>query len=339
MTVLIQAAVVTIGGQLLAGKIASNRANDPKGAIGTGTAPVMQPGGDIEVTPVGGSQVQDFGDFGNENIAEPEQMTEEEKLMAMLQDSGVNLEGLTSMAYGGPVQYKDNGGGILNILDPNNLKQIEEIKAMIAQMSDRPTEAGTRPDLGVDFESGVMETESLEDIMENQIVNNDTTRTEILAGTEPDYNQEIGDQTTFDEIGYYAQENPELAKAGLGALTQVISTIMTDPPEQPTSAVRTKPLAGNSTRRRNNLSNIAPIGGSKVTFANQGTALKRPMFMPNGGQMRGPGGPKDDLIPVMASNGEYMLSKAAVDAAGNGSHAQGLARLDAFNKMGNKRYG
>ena len=325
MTVLIQAAVVTIGGQLLAGKIASNRANDPKGAIGTGTAPTLQPGGDIQVTPVGGSEVQDFGDFGNENIAEPEQMTEEEKLMAML-----------------------------NILDPNNLKQIEEIKAMIAQMSGRPeqlydltlnegkgasTEAGTRPDLGVDFESGVMETESLEDIMENQIVNNDTTRTEILAGTEPDYNQEIGDQTTFDEIGYYAQENPELAKAGLGALTQVISTIMTDPPEQPTSAVRTKPLAGNSARRRNNLSNIAPIGGSKVTFANQGTALKRPMFMPDGGQMRGPGGPKDDLIPVMASNGEYMLSKAAVDAAGNGSHAQGLARLDAFNKMGNKRYG
>jgi hypothetical protein len=114
---------------------------------------------------------------------------------------------------------------------------MEEIKAMIAQLSGRPPEAGTRPDLGVDFESGVMETESLEDIMENQIVNNDTTRTEILAGTEPDYNQEIGDQTTFDEIGYYAQENPELAKAGLGALTQVISTIMTDPPKQPTSAL------------------------------------------------------------------------------------------------------
>jgi hypothetical protein len=68
-------------------------------------------------------------------------------------------------------------------------------------------------------------------------------------------------------------------------------------------------------------------------------ALQRPMFMPQGGQMRGPGGPKDDLIPVMASNGEYMLSKAAVDAAGSGSHAKGLARLDAFNKMGNKRYG
>ena len=47
-----------------------------------------------------------------------------------------------------------------------------------------------------------------------------------------------------------------------------------------------------------------------------------PMFMPHGGAMRGRGGPKDDMIPVMASNGEFMLSKAAVDAAGNGSLAK-----------------
>jgi hypothetical protein len=336
---MIKTAIITIGGSLLAGKIARNTANDPKAAIGSGTAPSLQPGGDIQITPLEGSDVQDFGNFENQNIAMSDEMTEQEQLLLMLQEAGMGPDGLASMAFGGQVQYKDNGGGILNILDPNNLKQMEEIKAMIAQLSGRPPEAGTRPDLGVDFESGVMETESLEDIMENQIVNNDTTRTEILAGTEPDYNQEIGDQTTFDEIGYYAQENPELAKAGLGALTQVISTIMTDPPEQPTSAVSTQTLPGNSARRRSTQMNIQPIGGSKVTFANEGTALKRPMFMPQGGQMRGPGGPKDDLIPVMASNGEYMLSKAAVDAAGNGSHAKGLARLDAFNKMGNKRYG
>ena len=31
------------------------------------------------------------------------------------------------------------------------------------------------------------------------------------------------------------------------------------------------------------------------------------------------------LYPVMASNGEYMLSKAAVDAAGGGSHAKGFS--------------
>jgi hypothetical protein len=266
-------------------------------------------------------------------------MTEEQKLLAMLQNSGINLEGLTSMAYGGPVQYKANGFGITNVLDPEALKRMEEIKAMIAQMSGRPPKAGPRPDSGVDFESGVIKPKSLEDIMENQIVNNDTTRTEILAANDPDYNQDVGDSTMLEQLQYYADENPELFTAGVGALSKVINASLLDVPERKGNIVSTQTLPGNASRRRNNLSNITPIGGSKVTYANQGQALKRPMFMPQGGQMRGPGGPKDDLIPVMASNGEYMLSKAAVDAAGNGSHAQGLARLDAFNKMGNKRYG
>ena len=74
-----------------------------------------------------------------------------------------------------------------------------------------------------------------------------------------------------------------------------------------------------------------------------GGALNRQMFaqnyMPNGGDIRGPGGPKDDVIPVMASNGEYMLSKAAVDQAGGGNHARGIANLEQFNNRGNRRYG
>jgi hypothetical protein len=74
-----------------------------------------------------------------------------------------------------------------------------------------------------------------------------------------------------------------------------------------------------------------------------GGALNRQMFaqnyMPNGGDIRGPGGPKDDLIPVMASNGEYMLSKAAVDQAGGGNHSKGIANLEQFNNVGNRRYG
>ena len=111
------AALTTVG----TAKYASNTRNDPKAAIGSGTAPTLQPGGDIQVTPVGGSEVQDFGDFGNENIAEPEQMSEQEEILAMLQEAGVDLEGLVSLAYGGPVQKKNNGGGIVDILDPNNL--------------------------------------------------------------------------------------------------------------------------------------------------------------------------------------------------------------------------
>jgi hypothetical protein len=72
-----------------------------------------------------------------------------------------------------------------------------------------------------------------------------------------------------------------------------------------------------------------------------GGVLDRSMFTPmfHGGELDGPGGPKDDLIPVMASDGEFMLSKAAVDQAGGGNHNKGIARLTAFNNMGNRKYG
>jgi hypothetical protein len=335
---MIWTAAITVGGNLLAGKIASNRQNDPKAAIGSGTAPALQPGGDIEVTPVEGSAVQDFGDFESENMAMSDEMTEQERLLLMLQQSGFDADGLASLAFGGPVQYKANGFGITNLLDSDNLKQFEELQAMIAKMSGRPPKPETRPDSGVDFESGIMADATPEQKIENLPIN-DMTKTEVLAGIDPAYTQDIGDQTMFDEISYYAGENPEMFNAGIGALSKVLSAAFADQPERKGSIVSTQTLPGNSARRRSAQMNIQPIGGSKVTFANQGKALQRPMFMPKGGQMRGPGGPKDDLIPVMASNGEYMLSKAAVDAAGGGSHAKGLARLDAFNKMGNKRYG
>jgi hypothetical protein len=332
---MLKVAIVTVGGNLLAGKIASNRQNDPKAAIGSGTAPALQPGGDIEVTPVEGSAVQDFGDFESENMAMSDEMTEQERLLLMLQQSGFDADGLASLAFGGPVQYKANGFGITDLLDSDNLKQFEELQAMIAKMSGRPPKPETRPDSGVDFDSGMVADLTPPDLIENTDMV-DMTKTEALASIDPEINQE---QTMMQEISNYAGENPEMFNAGIGAITKVLSAAFADQPERKGSIVSTQTLPGNSARRRSAQMNIQPIGGSKVTFANQGKALQRPMFMPHGGQMRGPGGPKDDLIPVMASNGEYMLSKAAVDAAGGGSHAKGLARLDAFNKMGNKRYG
>ena len=319
---MLKVAIVTVGGNLLAGKIASNRQNDPKAAIGSGTAPTLQPGGDIEVTPVEGSAVQDFGDFESENMAMSDEMSKQEQLLAYLASQGISPEefGIMVAAMGGPL-YKANGGGIDALLK----------------------------ELGIDVES--LTAPSLEGVV-------DFTQTEPMDPYSPDaleismdQNQlkpsiddmqipEIGqEQTMMQEISNYAGENPEMFNAGIGAITKVLSAALSDAPERKGSIVSTQTLPGNSARRRSAQMNIQPIGGSKVTFANQGKALQRPMFMPHGGQMRGPGGPKDDLIPVMASNGEYMLSKAAVDAAGGGSHAKGLARLDAFNKMGNKRYG
>ena len=139
---------------------------------------------------------------------------------------------------------------------------------------------------------------------------------------------------------WYQSLDPEIQEAllaggekvGVAALTRLVS----GKEEQPGSLVSTQTLPGYAARRRQAQMNIKPIAGS--SFADGGV-LNRPMFMPTGGAMHGRGGPKDDLIPVMASNGEYMLSKAAVDQAGDGSHPMGIARLEAFNNAGNRRYG
>ena len=101
-----------------------------------------------------------------------------------------------------------------------------------------------------------------------------------------------------------------------------------------------KPLAPASAPR---FSYQAPSGGIAIENIGMNMGgdpskiLARPMF--KGNPVVGPGGPKDDIIPVLASDGEFMLSKAAVDHAGGGNHELGIARLKAFNNKGNQRYG
>jgi hypothetical protein len=340
----IVAALVAVGGTLLAGKIQSNRAKDPKAAIGSGTSPSLSPGEGGQYTPVAGSELQDFGDFQYENMTEPEE-GDQEQLLAMLQQMGMD-GGVVNAAYGGELEYKASGGGIGSLQLPEELKKLFPD---IAFMSDRPN-----MDV-LDFTS--IEEPDLADVMVDQknMLELKQDPSNLVQDFSMSFETEtpgvMTDEMTLEEVPTgmlenakiglenYSTDNPEMFSAGLGALTDVLMAALRDMPEQKGSNVRTQTLPGNASRRRSQLQNISPIGGSSVTFAKNGSALQRPMFMPQGGAMNGPGGPKDDLIPVMASNGEYMLSKAAVDAAGNGSHAMGIANLNKFNDMGNKRYG
>tara|TARA_R110002124_G_scaffold79716_1_gene211625 strand:+ start:603 stop:1640 length:1038 start_codon:yes stop_codon:yes gene_type:complete len=344
MTTAVTAALVAVGGTLLAGKIQSNRAKDPKAAIGSGTSPSLSPGEGGQYTPVAGSELQDFGDFQYENMTEPEG-GDEEQLLAMLQQMGMD-GGVVNAAYGGELEYKAGGGGIGDLLQP---EQLDKLLAAIGG-------AGERPNMDViDFTS--IEEPDLADVMVDQknMLELKQDPSNLVQDFSMSFETEtpgvMTDEMTLEEvptgmlenakigIENYAVDNPEMFSAGLGALSDVVMAALRDMPERKGSNVRTQTLPGNASRRRSQLQNISPIGGSSVTFAKNGSALQRPMFMPQGGAMNGPGGPKDDLIPVMASNGEYMLSKAAVDAAGNGSHAMGIANLNKFNDMGNKRYG
>jgi len=340
MTVAMKAALVVVGGTLAAGKIASNRAKDPKAAIGSGTSPSLSPGEGAPFTPVEGSELKDFGDFEYTNMIEPEG-GDQEQVLALLQQLGLD-NGVMNAAYGGKLEYKAGGGGIGGLMTPEELK---ELLTSIGGAGKRPEMSDVidftsiaEPDLADVMEQQIMDKTMIEDF--NPIMQNPS---DLIAGITPEVSMEEVPTGLLENanIGLenFATDNPAMFNAGLGALTSVLTAALKDMPEQKGSQVSTRTLPGNAARRRNQLQNITPVGGSNVTFAKNGKVLQRPMFMPHGGPMNGPGGPKDDLIPVMASNGEYMLSKAAVDAAGNGSHAKGIAVLDKFNNMGNKRYG
>jgi len=345
----IVAALVAVGGTLLAGKIQSNRAKDPKANIGAGTSPSIAPGEGGGFTPVEGSELKDFADFKYENLAGTD-LTEQEELMALLQQAGMD-SGVVKAAYGGEIEYKANGGGIGGLLE--GLEKLMASKpdgdlgggrpVIDFSQPEMPDPSG--PDAVVDLmNESIMSKALMEDInpdfYQGSLGQNPA---DLIAGITPEVPMEQVPTGMLENAGIgldnYATDNPEMFSAGLGALMEVIQAATADNSERKGSNVRTSTLPGNSARRRSQFQNITPVGGSQVTFANQGSALQRPMFMPNGGAMYGPGGPKDDLIPVMASNGEYMLSKAAVDAAGNGSHAMGIANLEKFNNAGNKRYG
>lgn len=58
----------------------------------------------------------------------------------------------------------------------------------------------------------------------------------------------------------------------------------------------------------------------------------KPKNMLAGGEIKGPGGPTDDKVPIAASNREYMLPEDSVAAIGGGSHAKGVQKLEKLRK-------
>jgi len=350
-------AAITVGGTLLAGKIQSNRGQ--KAAIGTGTAPALEAGADLAIAPVQGTEVQDFGTFGSEKFAEPEidRAAQEQELIQQLIDAGYDPEalGIAGLAFGGPL-YREYGGrlGIEALLaehpkdyDFASLSDLTGLKPPslpYGPYQDDVVNMLLKNDYNRDFPEakGKAPTGPFPEFETTSTYPNEEIAS--IAQWTPDLDKpDIGMPVVPEGQGLMAQagewfegQDPSVQSAVLSAGTKVLTAALF-PPEQKGSLVSTQTLPGNAARRRQAQMNIKPIVGS--SFAADGGVLNRPMFMPKGGEMYGRGGPKDDLIPVMASNGEYMLSKAAVDQAGGGNHARGIATLNAFNRAGNRRYG
>ena len=53
----------------------------------------------------------------------------------------------------------------------------------------------------------------------------------------------------------------------------------------------------------------------------------------DGGPIYGPGGPRDDKVPAMLSNGEHVVDAASVNAMGGGNNAVGQKRLNKLREL------
>ena len=300
------AIAVGVGTNLITSKIMGDP--DMPKQIGSGTAPSLTPGGDIDIAEIAGSDVQNFDKFTSTDFAKPS-AADQEMIMQELQNAGVSPEDLKNFGipgmYVGGLLRKMNLGGALGGLASIPLSLFDSDMQLPDLLSNLPL-----PDINInpaDIDIPKPELSMYEKLLAN-----------------------------YENLSPVVQEeiNKGIAKIGSAALNK----IFVDEDEEQKSLVRTNtlPTAGNANRRR---MQFKPIGMKEG--GNPDKVLNRKMFTPmlSGGELDGPGGPKDDLIPIMASDGEFMLSKATVDLVGNGNHNKGIAALQKLNNKGNRVYG
>ena len=87
LAVVATAVAVNVASNAISRKIAG----DPEmpAQIGSGTSPSLSPGPEMEINPVAGSQVQEFGDFQFEDLASPED-GQQEMILNQLQQAGID---------------------------------------------------------------------------------------------------------------------------------------------------------------------------------------------------------------------------------------------------------
>lgn len=84
------------------------------------------------------------------------------------------------------------------------------------------------------------------------------------------------------------------------------------------------------------------VGGEYQFFTEVPGLIKAANGIPQGptGEIRGVGGPKDDLVgPFMLSDQEYVLPKEMVMAAGGGNYDTGIKKLENMRKNSLNKYG
>lgn len=130
--------------------------------------------------------------------------------------------------------------------------------------------------------------------------------------------------TRLEKFQKYLDENPLVAK-------QLMSS------GQDIGKILGQALGGGSDRKRS-VPVRAPrprfqpgaVRTQRIGMEDGGSVLGRKLFL-EGGEVDGPGGPKEDLVPIWASDKEYVVSHQGVKNIGGGDFEKGIAALDKIN--------
>ncbi len=134
--------------------------------------------------------------------------------------------------------------------------------------------------------------------------------------------------TRLERLQKYLKDNPEVAKG----LTDVGKVIGREIGTSLTRGETKKKPSFRAPRPRFQPSQVRTqrIGMAAGGKPEEGSVLGRKLFL-GGGEVDGPGGPKEDLVPIWASDREYVVSEKGVRNMGGGDFEKGIAALDKIN--------
>ena len=142
----------------------------------------------------------------------------------------------------------------------------------------------------------------------------------------PTDNPLLPQATRLERFEKYLEENPLVAKQLMASgqdLGKILGSALVDDDEDRKAPIRAPRPRFQPGRIRPQAIGMREGGGKSV--------MNRKMFTPEGGEVDGPGGPTEDLVPAWLSDQEYVVSFDGVKRMGGGDFEKGIAALDKIN--------
>ena len=263
------------------------------------------------------------------------------KMIEQNQEIGISPDITTEIlnkyaTYGANTGIGELGGG--KLVDALNEEYRKAVDTPLREMSEKASE-GTRggirpqiPRIGVPSGSAAREIEKLiKEAQKDQFAIDYATSPEggitVAKGLE-EYGVALAD-TPADSTEVETPTEEGLTEAKEKAISTLVTSLgnilaqelinpVDEDPDPIIRAVKPKPFKTKQIRPQ------------RIGMQDGGTLLNRKMFI-GGGEVDGPGGPKEDLVPIWASDKEYVVSHEGVKRMGGGDFDKGIAALDRIN--------